>query len=287
MEDRSARINGLTMAVGEPIVLESLELPSHEYRSQDTDNPVGDGTLMGRDRLTPGSLTLNILIVGENAADVNQQMRRLQRAWSTAVDRTKPGAVTSLFWTDGGVTRLMYGRPRALSVINEQSRSGLIQATGSFKLSDALSYDGSDSAVRDIIIRSVPPISGGLIAPLTAPLSSTGYAARQGLVSDTGGVAPTPFWAEFHGPISTPALKLPNATIKLNTNLAWDETITVDTRLGTVRSNLRGNLKHVLDTKARLRDVRLAAGRTELSFEGNDPTGTAWVQVFWRPADYI
>ena len=66
MADREAYINGITFGVGRSFVLESVELPQNEYRTQDTENPVGDGMIFGRDRITPGSLTLNILVLGED-----------------------------------------------------------------------------------------------------------------------------------------------------------------------------------------------------------------------------
>lgn len=285
MSDREAFINGILMRVGNPHVLESIELPVSDYRTQDTENPVGDGLLFGRDRLTPGSLTLNVLVLGQNSAEANENLRKLARAWNTAVDRTRPGALTSMWWEDGGRRRLVYGRPRAFAATNDQSRSGLIRVTAAFRLADALVYDSVDQ--REVTIRGVPPISGGLVAPLVDPLTATGTAARQGLIEDTGGEAPTPFRAEFRGPIATPFLKGPGWQIRLNTTLAWDEVITVDTRLGTVTSNLGRNMKPFLDPASRLRDVRLAAGRTELEFGGVDPTRSAYVRVLWNPAAYI
>lgn len=285
MSDREAFINGIRFGVGNPHVLESIELPVSDYRTQDTENPVGDGLLFGRDRITPGSVTLNVLVLGQDAAEVNENLRRLARAWNTAVDRTRPGAVTSMWWEDGGERRLIYGRPRSFATVNEQSRSGLIRVTAAFRLADALTYDPLDS--REVTIRGVPPISGGLVAPLVDPLTATGTAARQGLIEDTGGEAPTPFRAEFRGPIATPFLKGPGWQIRLNTTLAWDETVTADTRTGEVTSNLGRNMKPFLDPASRLRDVRLAARRTELEFGGVDPTRTAYVRVLWNPAAYI
>lgn len=286
MGDRSATINGLHMEVGTPYVLESVDLPSSDFRTQDTDNPVGDGTIMGRDRLTPGTMTLNVHLLGDDSADVNARLRDFTRAWNTAVDRTQPGATTSLRWQDGGVPRLVYGRPRTLAVNNEESRHGLIRVTAAFKLSDAATYDVGE-AQREVRIDSIPPPAGGLIDPLVAPLTATGYATRQGLIEDTGGEAPTPFRVVFHGPVSNPFLTGPGWRIKLNTSLAWDEVVTVDTRTGTVVSNLGRNMKPFLDAKSRLRDVRLAPGRTEIEFGGNDPTRTAYVLVQWQPAFYI
>lgn len=286
MADREAYINGVRMGVGYPFVLESIELPTSDFRVQDVENPVGDGLIFGRDRLTPGSITLNILVLGEDSAEVNENYRDLARAWNRAVDRTKPGAITSMWWEDGGRRRLVYGRPRALVPILEDSRFGLIKATASFKLGDALTYDNTE-ARRSVMILGVPPISGGLSAPLIAPLTASGTAARMGLIEDTGGDAPTPFTVEFNGPISNPFVKGPGWTIKLNTTLAWDEKVTVDTRLGTITSNLGRNMKPYLAPGSRLRDVRLATGRTEIQFGGNDPSKTAYVRVLWYPAFYI
>jgi len=286
MADREAYINGIRFGVGLPHVLESVELPSSDFRTQDTDNPVGDGTIFGRDRLSPGSLTLNILVLGNDSAEVNSRLRDLSQAWNRAVDRTKPGAVTSMWWEDGGRRRTVYGRPRSFAVVNDDSRFGVIRVTAAFKLNDPLVYDTTE-AIRSVIVRGVPPISGGLVAPLTAPLTATGTAARQGLIEDTGGDAPTPFQVRFHGPISSPWVKAGGWPIKLNTTLAYDEIVTADTRTGTITSNLGRNMKPFLEAKFRLRDAKLATGRTELEFGGVDPTKTAYVEFRWYPAFYI
>src|SRR5690606_13035794 len=136
-QDRSAAVGNLLVAVGQPYVFESLELPAHEFRTQDTDNPVGDGKLFGRDRLTPGRATLNLLVVGDDAAEAHAHMRAFSAAWSGLVDRTKPGAVAHLEWRDGGITRRVYGRPRTLAANVDDSRNGLIRVTAAFDLSDA------------------------------------------------------------------------------------------------------------------------------------------------------
>ena len=80
MADREAYINGVRMGVGYPFVLESIELPTSDFRVQDVENPVGDGLIFGRDRLTPGSITLNILVLGDDSAEVNENYRDLARA---------------------------------------------------------------------------------------------------------------------------------------------------------------------------------------------------------------
>ena len=286
MADREAYINGVTFGEGRSFVLESVELPQNEYRTQDTENPVGDGMIFGRDRITPGSLTLNILVLGEDSAEVNANLRDLSRAWYRAGDRTKPGNITSMWWEDGGRRRLVYGRPRSFAVVNEHSRQGLIRVTAEFKLADHLTYDNT-TARRRVTVTGVPPISGGLVAPLVEPLTASGWAARPGLVEDTGGDAPTPFQVKFYGPISSPFVKAKGWSIKLNTTLAWDEVITVDTRLGTVTSNLGRNMKPFLDPKSRLRDAKLATGSTEFEFGGVDATKTAYVEILWYPAFYI
>lgn len=282
-QDRTAVINGTLIAVGQPFTFESLELPSHEYRTQDQDNPVGDTRLMGRDRLTPGRATLNLLIHGADSAEVNAHARAFTSAWTSAVDRTVPSAVTHLEWRDGGITRRVYGRPRTLAMANEDSRHGLIRVTAAFDLSDPMVY-GPATDSQSFRIDMVPPSSGGLVAPLIAPLTATGRGERQGIIHETGGDAHTPFTVQFHGPILNPWLRGPRWEIKLNTSLAWDEVATVDTRTGTVRTNLGRNLKHTLNTRSRLRDAYLKPGKTELTFGGVDATATSFVIVSWTPA---
>lgn len=281
--DRTAVINGSLIAVGEPFVFESFELPSSEHRTQDIENPVGDSRIMGRDRITPGRATLNLLIVGQDSAEVNTHARAFASAWSTAVDRTTPGAVTHFDWRDGGITRRVYGRPRTLAITNEDSRYGLMRVTAAFDLSDSAVYS-DDYATQQVRIDMIPPLSGGLTAPLVAPLTATGHAERQGLIASTGGDAPTPFTVTFRGPITNPWLRGPGWEIKLSTTLAWDETATVDTRTGTVRTSRGRNLKHTLNTRSRLRDARLRPGRTELTFGGIDSTALSYVTVEWSPA---
>ena len=102
-----------------------------------------------------------------------------------------------------------------------------------------------------------------------------------------GGTAPAPFVEVIHGPITNPWIAGPGWRFDFLTTLAYDQTLTVDTRpwAQTVLRNDGASLAGTLTrASTALSDARLLpGGGAWLTFGGIDGTGTATCSVSWRP----
>ena len=129
--------------------------------------------------------------------------------------------------------------------------------------------------------------SGGMSEPLSEPLSTIGGGARSGVIDVVGGTAPAPFIATIHGPMTNPWIAGPGWRFDFLTTLAYDQTLTVDTRpwAKTVLRNDGASLAGTLTrASTALSDARLLpGGGAWLTFGGIDGTGTATCSVSWRP----
>src|SRR5699024_8398140 len=109
--------------------------------------------------------------------------------------------------------------------------------------------------------------------------------ARQGQVMNDYHI-PVPISVGFHGPATNPKLTSTVAgwELALNTTIAYDHTIVVDTSAETVTRESDGaSFAHVLTYDSDL-SARLSPGGQEVVFSGRDPTNTASVDVEWSNA---
>lgn len=280
LSDGDLELDGYPIGQDWPVFVEGLDPGYPEVRSQDADNPVGDGRLFGRDFLTGPTWTLDLVVNTGSSAEARQALGELVRRWRAA--RTVAGKESVLRYRVGGETRLVFGRPRNLAPDPAGIDSGAITATGTFVCSDHLHYGDDQRTLAQL--RLVPPPTGGFVAPFTAPIVTASTGELQGVIDDVGGDAPAPFTARIKGPVTNPYLTGDGWRIELRTTLAHDETVTIDTRKNTVLSNLRGSLGGTLTRYSRLAAARLLPGPDRVSFGGVDATGTATATITWRPA---
>lgn len=254
------------------------------WRTQDQDNPSGDSLMFGRDFLTGPTWGFVLLSNEYTATDALDSLDAMATLWLNNASRSTPGAVSTLRYNIGGRTRRVYGRPRRWNTaVTPGLWSGVAPVIADFKRVDALHYD---DALRTIQVSIIPATTGGLLAPLAAPLSTLGGGERQGVIDSVGGSAPTPFIAVIEGPITSPWISGPGWKLTFLTTLAYDQSLTVDTRpwaktiLRQDGASLAGTLTR---TSTPLAEALLKPGGAELIFGGIDATGTARCTVSWRP----
>ncbi|UOQ60390.1 hypothetical protein MUN76_15380 [Leucobacter rhizosphaerae] len=136
-------------------------------------------------------------------------------------------------------------------------------------------------------ISFVPPVSGGLEFPAMAPFTfDSGPTVRNGAVTVEGDVAAWPVF-EIQGPVDDPEIDIVGVgRLIFRTSLAWDQTLTVDTRSWARWVKRDGDaLPGALSSSgARLSDVSLLPGSYTVLLRGYDTTGTAKLRVLVRPA---
>lgn len=260
-----------------PLFVQGVEVETAKDRAQDVLNPLGDDLLQGRDHRVP-PLWRFALRVGHGGAKATlANLAAVTRAWRK-LDAV-PGAESVLRYAVDGRTRLVYGRARDLQpTIGQVYDIGRVVASAAFQTKDVWHYADE---LNTLTVGLVPVSSGGLVAPLISPLTTVAGAQRQGLVT-VGGDAPAPVELVFKGPIVNPKASSTGWEVGLNATLAYDQTVTVNTRTGTVLRNDGASLAGALTRRTYLPDARLRPGDRELIFSGTDQTGTASCTMRWR-----
>lgn len=268
-----------------PIFVARYDISAAQVRSQDAVNPVGDNTFFGRDYLTGPRWTFSFNVVAEeeSSAAALDALEDLAEAFRKASKRNKPGQQSILRYTRGGRTRHVYGRARDLAFDpNGMLRQGVAIAEGFFQTADANYYA---EEVTGLHLSFTPNPDGGLTLPSTFPLVLEASGERQG-VTNIGGRKEAPFIAEIHGPILNPYIAGDGWVVELETSLAHDEWVQINTRLATVIKNNGESLGGTLSRFSRLAEARLQPGPDEFRFGGVDPTGTSFCKVIWSPVYY-
>lgn len=261
----------------QPLYVLGFNIEPARTRVQDTLNPMSPEFLQGRDQRTPPLWKFGFRVGHGGAAATLANLAGLTAAWNalTAV----PGAESVLRYAVAGRIRRVYGRAREMAPDYSMLYDlGRVVSTGDFQPRDVWFYDDIEQAVT---VTLVPGSTGGLKAPLRSPLTTSAGSQRQGMVT-VGGDAPAPVELLFKGPIINPVASSTGWEVGLNTTIAYDQAVTVDTRTGTVTRNDGANLSGVLTRRTYLPGARLRPGARELIFAGTDPTGTATCTMRWR-----
>ena len=239
-----------------------------------------DGVLFGRDIESAPEW---IYRLRARHVDVMAALADLRSAWEGR--RADPLDTSVLRYMLAGRVRRVYGRPRRFHpLMTPWARPNrILEVDTTFRLSDPLHYDDGE---RSVTLRIVPPSTGGLLAPLVAPLSTARSSAPDARFITVRGDAPAPVRVTFHGPATDPWVRGTGWEVGLNGSIAYDGQVTVDTRTTTVLRADGASVAGMLTRRTRLAEVRLAPGVHELSFGGIDPTGTASATVAWRDAHY-
>lgn len=281
LEDHDIEIDGYILGRKHSVFAEDIDTGQIEVRDQDSLNPVGNNIFFGRDYLTPPMWTIAIATKAGNAENGLNALGHVSKVWRAP---RGIGEDIKLRYHVAGRTRFVYGRPRTFGTVPTGAglNQGIIRALGEFKLTDTNHYDDTLKQVR---VDIVPPLTGGgLTAPFVAPMVTTTNGIRQGRIDDAGGNTGTPFELTIYGPISNPVIESDDWRISLKTSLAWDQSLTVDTRKMTITRNDGASLAGTLSRKSRLEKARINPGNNEFTFTGTDPTGTAYMIIAWHPA---
>ncbi|MEV7684243.1 hypothetical protein AB0O64_37805, partial [Streptomyces sp. NPDC088341] len=131
-----------------------------------------------------------------------------------------------------------------------------------------------------------PPLGGGLVGSLSAPLTSTGESDRSQAIT-VGGALPAWPVITIAGPITNPVVEMVGLwRFELLASLAYDRTVTIDTRpwvRSVVLNQAGGSLAGALTRQSpRLADAGIPPGTYEAVLRGIDATGTARATVAWQ-----
>lgn len=255
-----------------------------EWRTQDQDNPVGDGRVFGRDYLSGPTWGFSLFVDATDPETALAAWGDVSKAWRNEGGRRTPGAVCTLRYAVAGRTRRVYGRPRRFAgTPDNKLLQGTAPITTDFDCADALHYDDVEQSV---VVPILPATTGGFMAPFIFPLSTlSAPGPRQGTIT-VDGDADCPVVIKVHGPVSAPVVTGPGWLLNFaGLTLAYDEELVIDTRPWAKTALVRGGSVAGTLTRqsTRLTDVRLALGDQAITFAGIDETASASCTLFWRP----
>lgn len=260
-----------------------LDTGAPGLRTQDFASPVDDGGFFGRDYLDGPlwSFTLGVL----DDEDVYTRLAEIASAWRAEAIRKTPGAVSTLRLKRNGKTYRVYGRARRFGVSPAEIADEQWQIVeADFQVADPFMYADEEESLNLSLLNTSEP-GEGIVLPATLPAelgrSST---ADHGVIS-VESVDPTPFRVKVIGPntgtLSDITLSGPGFEFRIDTTVAYDEQVIIDTRAQTITKNstpIPGSLKR----PSRL-NARLTPGTSAVSFRASDPSRTGSAVITWRP----
>jgi hypothetical protein len=290
LDEWQIEIAGVLIGAGTDVLVSEVEgLGVPDLRTQDVDNPAGDGAFPGVDLY--GARTVRIEAGIRTTADPATALDILGRLHGAADDptvRTAAGAQTvlRLRWP-GRTTRRLYGRLRRVEATSTANAlHGWIPLDLEFAALDPRFHADDASALT---LALSPDGLGGFRAPLVAPLT-TGVAIpdeRRGWVRNDGDL---PAWPSLRitGPCTNPRIRHVESgqVIELSVALRSSEYAEIETRPGTrwALRNGSGNLAPALSTASRLDTFTIPPGTSEIWWTARDYTNATRLAVTWRSA---
>jgi hypothetical protein len=265
----------------EAVLTKAPDLGDAALTTADSPRARRDGVAFGQDFRGGRTVTFDLGIVRPSEAEALAAVERFSRLWRADEVRSTPGATATLTVRRAGRERVLFGRPRRFAENVEHIEEGYATILADFAASDDCFYSSTETATT---ISLVPPLSGGLMAPLASPLTTTESSDRSvGIV--VGGSLPAWPVIEITGPISNPSIEIVGKwRMDFAINLAAGQTLTVDTRPWgrTIKRDGASVPGVITRSSVRLGNAALAPGAYEVAFRGLSESGTSTARFSWR-----
>lgn len=279
---RGFALDDLLMGPGTPYLVGPPTFGAAEIRDPASPRAREDGQRWGRGYRGSRTITLDIWVAARTEELAADAAEALAGAWNAAAVRAQAGGLSVLRWRWAGRDRRVYGRAGQCVQETRFDSQGKIPVTAEFTTQDHLYYSDDEFTAS---LGFIPEQQGGLILPLTLPLTLSGSgAASQGIT--VAGKEPAWLGWRVNGPISQPQVEVSGVwSATLDTSLASDSWAVVDPQpwaRGVRRrdgANLAGRLS---PGSPRLSLMRVPPGTHEVVLRGQDPTGTSSLDLFWR-----
>lgn len=306
LESAEEDAEGLHMGRHTPVNVRTFDVGSPETRDADAERPMADGIAFGRDfrsgRLI--SLELNALSYtpalarapygdsagAEPVVEALNWADQVESAWAADRIRLVPGAVQVLRWRVGNRVRRVYGRTRRCSPTTGNVHTGNVPMVADFQTIDDLYYSDQRKVTT---VDIVPAANAWTVWPLEWPVYwyRANESANAGTITVGGTRATWPVFTIYgpnSGTLASPSIVIGGyGELKLNTTLAYDQVIYLDTRPWNrgIRRNDGANLAGALDTRSTpLSMLRIPPGTYEFALKGTDASGTSQLVVEHRDA---
>jgi len=286
LRPRQWEIAGVRFGAGTEIEATDFSLGAPERATGDVQLSRRDGTVFGRDYVAGRQMTWELDTSPNWTADAAMAAwSRLAAAWEARDLRRTPRAVMPLTMRlPESPARMVYGRPRDFDgdqlAYLADGQAGLI---ATFDTADKLFYSAE---WRSIGLTMTTRGGGGVVIPTELPFTLALSGERQDAVVNDGTAASAPV-ITIHGPVASPAIEFVGTglRVRLMRTLAFDESVTIDTRAWAGTARLQNGASVAGDLRgARLSDFALPPGQTVLHYSGTDLTGQSHATVEWQHA---
>lgn len=271
------------------VVVEKVRFEGASFRVDDAPSPRRDGSLFGQDFIEPGDIVISVAVDAGGITDPHARRRfvaehaeEFSSAWVSARLRLSVAGTAILHAGEHGHFE---GRPRGVEWDNSDYASGFLRGTARFvrNTTDVIVVNEDGNAPwHEVSVGLVPSLTGDIIAPLIAPVTTTIETSRAASFEVTGADA----WPVYTvtGPLDVGAsIECVGVwTARLNRALTFDDIAEFDTRPGRRVMRLNGAPVNLLADGARLSEMRLPPGSRQLALRGRSLTGLARVTARWQ-----
>lgn len=251
--------------------------------SSNTLRPASHGAWVGKKLVGQRMITWTGRISTENRSEYQNAMKLLRDTFIPAVGTEELSIVIrtrdETLMAFGTVTQRQIPMDYAYSYYGAK-------VTIQFECSDPRKY----SLGEETVFISMPSLaSDGLDYPLVYPLDYGAAVLPNSLIIDNSGNAPTPVIMNFVGPVTNPTLINQTTSERLSFGivLAAEDTLTVNTRLGTVLLNgVADRIYTRTLTSSPILGFDLQSGTNEMQIIAEDWEDGAGVEVIYREASF-
>lgn len=259
LADEQISVGGFVMGAGTPYTLVDFNPWTRSARSDQTAARAwADGSWSGAQFAEAVTVPMTIHTKAASVAEWNSLHEQLLAAFGPA------STDVELRWKLPGMAeRLMFGRPQMVEPDVHLVRRGRSVATAAFVGLDPKTYSGDLHSVA----LGLPSVSGGLLVPVTAPLTVDAVVTAGRVSLLNVGTAPVGLTLRIDGPVSQPRVSVLSgsdlSTLQINITLVTGQWLDIDTGARTVYMNgtasRRGNASGVFPV--------LPAGQSDLAFD--------------------
>lgn len=240
-----------------------------------------DGVGFGVDFRGGRTVTFDLGVARSDEATALAALERVSRLWRADEVRGAPGATATLTARHAGRERVLVGRPRRFAENIDDVKDGYVGILADFACADDVYYSATES-VRTISL--VPPLTGGIMAPLSTPIRTTSATDRSVGITVGGSLPAWPVIA-ITGPIVNPSIEIVGKwRMDFNVTLLAGQTLRVDTRpwARTIKRDSASIPGAISRSSVRLGNASLAPGVYEVAFRGLSESGTSTASFSWR-----
>lgn len=267
------------------LIISDFEDTGISYESSNVQIPQRAGLYLGRNNQSERTLTFTINTGPRprSLAEAQDLADELTSVWAKSASK-EPGELTEMvIETRPDRRRRIMGRCGKITALNPDVRAkqGSVQILAEFLWSDPIAYAETDT---EYSISVLPESQGGIKSPIIAPIQTVTWSGVGYRFVENTGDTPARMAVRFIGPATNPSIEVDGQEVAIRKTLAYDETITVDGRTGTINDQNGSNMSRFLTARTRLDALTLSPGSHEVSFTAEDVTNTARAELLFASA---